>query len=80
MYIEFIRIYVGLAVIAVLCIVNIVISIIVLKKTANKSDNNYIKPIGDDSGLIDGAVAYCAKCASPMSTWMKHCPKCGASR
>lgn len=75
MYPEFIPIYVGLAVVAVLLIVVLILQIVILVKGGSRSGG---KPHATNNSR--GTVVFCKHCATKYSSSESVCPKCGAPR
>lgn len=73
MYPEFVAIYVGLAIVLVITIVNLVFTIKVLKKLGGNGNTsvNMNQPTG---------VVFCKKCATEFDSRLRVCPNCGTTR
>lgn len=72
MYPEFIIMYVGLAIVLIVSIVNLVFTIRLSKKM--KINN----AMGNRSHV--GGVVFCKKCATEFDSNTKVCPNCGTIR
>lgn len=73
MYPEFVAIYVGLAIVLVVLIVNLVFTIKVLKKLGGKG--NVSVNMNQPAGVI-----FCKKCAAEFDSRLRVCPNCGTTR
>lgn len=73
MYPEFIAIYVGLAIVLIAVIVNIVLTIKVMKKLGGKGN------VSVNMNQPTGAV-FCKKCAAEYDSRLRVCPNCGTMR
>lgn len=72
MYPEFIIMYVGLAIVLIVSIVNLVFMI----RLSNKMKTNNV--MGKRS--LGGGVVFCKKCATEFDSNTKVCPSCGTIR
>ena len=90
MYPEFIAIYIGLGVLALLLIVAIILLIVLLKKQGSSRPRNYYAPQqppqygsmprsqGGQSAA--GGMAFCRNCGAQFDAANKVCPRCGTPR
>ncbi len=84
MYPEFVAIYVGLGVLALLLIAALVLLILVLRKL-NKVNANQrtFNPAPKNAGASYGGgmgVVFCANCGTQYDGATRICPKCGTLR
>ncbi len=83
MYPEFIAIYVGLGVLALLLIVTIVLLIVVLCKLKNGTGQRTFSPSPKSMGASYGngmGVVFCNNCGTQFDGATKVCPRCGTTR
>lgn len=73
MYPEFVAIYVGLVVLFLIVIVNLVLTIKVLKKLGRKA--NVSVNMNQSTGVV-----FCKKCATEFDSRLRVCPNCGTMR
>ena len=94
MYPEFIAIYIGLGVIALLLIVAIILLIILLKKQGSSRPKNYYAQQPQygrpqqglapgrqaQGGGSSGGMAFCRNCGAQFDASLRVCPRCGTPR
>lgn len=85
MYPEFIAIYVGLAVLAALMIVVLVLLIKLTKQAGAKTIlKPYIPQMNNSTdaptNVATGNIVFCKHCAAEFDSSQKYCPKCGTPR
>lgn len=73
MYPEFVAIYVGLAIVLIAVIVNIILTIKVIKKLGGKG--NVSINMKQQTGIV-----FCKKCAVEFDSRLRVCPNCGTMR
>lgn len=83
MYPEFIAIYIGLGILAVLQILSIILVIILIVKT--KKQTAHLNSLSDQWGLrVDRqksfGVVFCVNCGTQFDPVHNVCPKCGKPR
>lgn len=84
MYPEFIAIYVGMGVLAILLIAAIVMLALVLKKLSggsgvmNSRPQQTARPFGNAGSEI--GVVFCRNCATQYDGATRVCPRCGTPR
>jgi len=85
MYPEFIAIYVGLAVLAALMIVVLVLLIKLTKQAGAKPISKPYTPQMNNStdaptNVATGNIVFCKHCAAEFDSSQRVCPKCGTPR
>ena len=85
MYPEFIAIYVGLAVLAALMIVVLVLLIKLTKQAGAKPISKpYIPQMNNSAdaptNVATGNIVFCKHCAAEFDSSQRVCPKCGTPR
>lgn len=85
MYPEFIPIYVGLAVLAALMIVALVLLIKLAKQACAKPISKpYIPQMNNSTdasaNVATGNIVFCKHCAAEFDSSQRVCPKCGTPR
>lgn len=85
MYPEFIAIYVGLAVLAALMIVVLVLLIKLTKQAGAKPISKpYTSQINNSTtaptNVATDNIVFCKHCAAEFDSSQKYCPKCGTPR
>lgn len=85
MYPEFIAIYVGLAVLAALMIVVLVLLIKLTKQAGAKPISKpYTSQINNSTtapaNVATGNIVFCKHCAAEFDSSQRVCPKCGTPR
>lgn len=82
MYTEFLIIYIGLGILALLGIAILVMLILLFKKDHGgyipQSNNN--SPNAQPSTTPTGNIVFCKKCAAEFDASQRTCPKCGTPR
>ena len=73
MYPEFIAIYIGLAVVLILLIVNLIFTIRLMNKF--KGSRNVSLNMNQSMGVV-----FCKKCATEFDANLRVCPNCGTTR
>lgn len=78
MYLEFIAIYVGLGVLAVLLIAVLILMIVLLKKM-NQPQNFGARQM---TGAYEsaGTIVFCKRCGAKFEAAQRVCPQCGTLR
>jgi len=79
MYPEFIAIYVGLGILAIMMVAVLVLLIILLRQekgTITKSKSN----VSNNGNQTSGTVVFCKNCATQFDASQHTCPKCGTPR
>lgn len=82
MYTEFIIIYIGLGILAVLAIAILVMLILLFKREQVgyiQQSNNYT-PVNQTATTTTGNIVFCKKCATEFDSSQRTCPKCGTPR
>lgn len=82
MYTEFLIIYIGLGILAVLGIAILILLIMLLKKDQGvyiPQNNNYT-PNVQTTATPNGNIVFCKKCAAEFDSSQRACPKCGTPR
>ena len=78
MYIEFLAIYIGMAVLFVLLIIVMCLEVKILKNMSGSRKNISSHRTGANSNT-DGVV-FCKRCTTRFRATEKVCPKCGLPR
>lgn len=73
MYPEFVAIYVGLAIVLIVSIINMVLLINLGKGFGNKKSD--FKSVNKGT-----SVMFCKKCATEFDSTLRVCPNCGTPR
>lgn len=77
MYIEFLVIYIGLAIAIILSIVNL---ILLLKRTSNNGSVSKKIISANTAPSEVGNIVFCKSCATQFDASERCCPKCGTPR
>lgn len=84
MYTEFIIIYIGLGILALLSIANIILLIMLLKNNVGGKIVTYKNNIGNSNKYVSmngqTGVVFCKNCATRFDASTRICPKCGTQR
>ena len=83
MYTEFLIIYIGLGILALLGIAILILLIMLLKKGQGvyiPQNNNFITPNVQNTATPTGNIVFCKKCAAEFDSSQRVCPKCGTPR
>lgn len=76
MYTEFLIIYIGLGILALLGIAILILLIMLLKK----DQGGYIPQNNNYTPTPTGNIVFCKKCAAEFDSSQRACPKCGTPR
>ena len=82
MYTEFLIIYIGLGILALLGAAILILLIKLLKKDQGgyiPQNNNYAPKV-QTAATPTGNIVFCKKCAAEFSSSLRACPKCGTPR
>ena len=81
MYIEFVYIFVGLGILAVLLGVSIALQILILKKLGNTASSvNYGRANYGGAKSSASGIVFCTNCGKQYDGKHNICPSCGAFR
>ena len=82
MYPEFIAIYVGLGILALLQVGTIVLVIVFQRKSNQKSTPNqfFNQTVPSQPQSSSHSVAFCVGCGTQFDSTLKVCPRCGRPR
>ena len=83
MYTEFLIIYIGLGILALLGIAILILLIMLLTQDQGvyvPQNNNFITPNVQTAATPTGNIVFCKKCAAEFDSSQRACPKCGTPR
>lgn len=82
MYTEFLIIYIGLGILALLGTAILILLIMLLKRNQSVyiPQNNNITPNAQNVATPTGSIVFCKKCAAEFDSSQRVCPKCGTPR